>query len=132
MKHLFREIQSRFNADTNGFKLAVNILYYDEIPSSSSYPCAVLHSVSDLNADTFTEEMHRVVLQLDVFAENSSSDLCHDALDAAIKFFIGQTFTPVGLGDVRFIRDRVQHPRRESKLWRGSVDLRAVVVKMEE
>ena len=132
MRHLFTEIQTKFNADTSDFKLLVENLYYGEIPSGSSYPCAVLYVISDNSADTFTEEINRIVLQVDVFNKSSSPASCHDALTAAKKFFCGQTFTPEGLGEVQFTRDRVQHPRRESKLWRGSVDLRAVVLNMEE
>ncbi len=132
MRQLFTDIQTKFNADTSDFKLLVENLYYGKIPSSSKYPCAVLYVISDNSADTFTEEISRIVLQVDVFTENNSPASCHDSLKAAKKFFTGQTFTPAGMADVRFVRDREQHPRRESKLWRASVDLRAVVEQTED
>lgn len=132
MEQLYREIESKFVEDNSGFKTAVLKLHDTYIPQTSKYPCAVRNCISDFSADTFTESISRIVLQIDIYTDCDSSGPCHVALKAAIKFFTGQIFTPEGLADVQFIKDRVQHPRREGKLWRGSVDLRAVVQQTEE
>ncbi|MBI9110296.1 hypothetical protein [Maridesulfovibrio ferrireducens] len=132
MKRLYKEIQDKFNTDLSGFKTAVGRLFYAHVPPETKQPYAILHCISDLSADTFTETINSIVLQCDVYTDSDSSGSCHDALKSAISFFTKIVFEPAGFANVRFIKDRVEHPRREHKLWRGSVDIRAVVEQTQD
>jgi len=78
MRAVTTGLMSLFNAApggvNNSFWTDINGRLFDtEAPDTTELPFAVYFIVSDVNEDTFTEEIHEVYLQFSLFSDKSSS-----------------------------------------------------------
>lgn len=105
-------------------------MYYDEAPTGTAAPYAVLFPVSTPDFSPWDgTRMHRVRWQLDIYAAGRSAAMCWDLSDLALAFF-GQTFRPGDWQAFRFILQNAPAPRRAGDdYWRSTAEFLAWAIK---
>ncbi|GAG59613.1 unnamed protein product, partial [marine sediment metagenome] len=77
MQVLFLGIYAKFFGNTP-LKNAVTDLYLDRAKQTAVYPYIVYHKISGRPDYTFTEDMENVLIQFNIYDDNSSSETIND------------------------------------------------------
>ena len=128
MKELMQSIWTAFNGTPvpSLHSLLGGRLHYGKVSQDEPFPYGVITPVIATNADTFTEKISNLRLQVSVFSLLKSPSECWDLSAAVMEFFEGRTFEVVDHGDVRFLRIMEPMPLWEQEIyWAAHGEYRA-------
>jgi len=79
MQVLFTGLWNKYNgAGGAALKAVVSGMYFTEAPQGTTYPYIVYHKISGVADYTYTEDMENVIIQFNIYDDNSSSTTIND------------------------------------------------------
>lgn len=120
MQVLFVGIWNKFNI-ANGaataLKNAVTGMYLTEAPQGTAYPYIVYHKISGVPDWTFSEDMENVLIQFNIYDDNSSSATINDIYTKLIALYDWCTLSVTNWNSI-YMKRELDELTRDNDIWR--------------
>lgn len=127
MQVLFQAIYSKFsgNVDLSG---AVTGMHLTEAPQGSVYPYIVYHKISGVPDYTYTEDMENMLIQFNIFDDNSSSTTINDIYKKLKALYDYCSLTVSGWNSI-YMRRELDNLTKENDIWNYFLQYRLEIQK---
>ena len=128
MQVLFTGVYKKFNDDITGLKTSVTGLYLDRALQGTAYPYIVYHKISGRPDYTYTEDMENVLIQFNIYDDNSSSTTINDIYAKLTALFDWCTLTVLGWNSI-YMKEEFGYLENMNDVWNYMVSYRLEIQK---
>ena len=115
MQVLFESIYNKYNGDET-LKAAITGLYLEEAIQNAVYPYVVYHKISGVPDYTFTEDMENVIIQFDIYDDNSSSATINDIYTKLTALYDWCSLTVTNWNSI-YMKRELDNLVKENDIW---------------
>ena len=127
MKELFTGIYSKYSGN-EALKAVITGFYFSEAPQDAVMPYAVYHKISGRPDYTYTEDMENVLIQFNIYDDNSSSTTINDIYKKLTALFDWCGLTVTGWNSI-YMKRELDMLTRENDVWNYMIEYRLEIQK---
>ena len=127
MQVLFTGLYNKYNGDTD-LKAVITDMYLKEAPQDAVLPYVVYHKISGVPDYTYTEDMENVIIQFNIFDDNSSSTTINDIYAKLTALFDWCTLTVLGWNSI-YMKEEFGYLENMNDVWNYMVSYRLEIQK---
>jgi len=127
MQVLFLGIWNKFNGNA-ALKAAVTGMYFNKAIQTAVMPYIVYHKISGRPDYTFTEDMENVLIQFNIYDNNSSSATINDIYTKLTALYDYCSLTVTGWNSI-YMKRELDNLTRENDIWNYFIQYRLEIQK---
>jgi len=127
MKELFTGLYNKYSGN-EALKAAITGFYFTEAPQDAAMPYIVYHKISGRPDYTYTEDMENVLIQFNIYDDNSSSTTINDIYAKLTALFDWCTLTVLGWNSI-YMKEEFGYLENMNDVWNYMVSYRLEIQK---
>jgi hypothetical protein len=126
MQELFEGIYDKY--DGSALESEITGMYLEEAIQGAVYPYCVYHKISGVPNYTYTEEAENIIIQFDLYDDNSSATDINTAFSALTTLYDWCSLTVAGWNSI-YMKRELDLLNRENDIWHYIVSYRLEIQK---